>query len=108
MTHGLPITGRKIRFAIVGCGRIAANHFNALAQHAERAELVAVCDIDPKALASAVEKTKAKGYPTLEALLAESNADAVVLCTPSGLHAAQGIKVAVAGKHAITEKPMAT
>ena len=41
MSHA-PITGRKIRFAVVGCGRIAVNHFNALRAHPNDAELVAV------------------------------------------------------------------
>lgn len=40
----LPITDRPIRFALVGCGRISANHIDALRQHAQRAEPVAVCD----------------------------------------------------------------
>ena len=35
MNHSLPIAGRAIRFALVGCGRISANHFEALRQHAE-------------------------------------------------------------------------
>ena len=44
---------RKIRFALVGCGRISANHFGALEKHADQAELVDVCDIDPEALQKA-------------------------------------------------------
>ncbi len=103
-----PITGRRIRFALVGCGRISANHFSALDRHKERAELVAVCDTDPAALEKAVAATGAKGFRTLEALLAGSNADAVILATPSGLHSAQAVEVAAAGRHVITEKPMAT
>ena len=47
---------RKIRFALVGCGRISANHFDALEKHAEQAELVDVCDIDPEALQKAVDR----------------------------------------------------
>ena len=43
------VTGRRPRFALVGCGRIAANHFSAFEQLRDRAELVAVCDIDPAA-----------------------------------------------------------
>ena len=42
-----PITARRPRFALVGCGRIANNHFGAFEQFRDRAELVAVCDIDP-------------------------------------------------------------
>jgi len=55
------VTDRKLRFALVGCGRIAANHMDALARHADRAELVAVCDSDPAALAAAVTRTGAQG-----------------------------------------------
>ncbi|MBK8004893.1 MAG: Gfo/Idh/MocA family oxidoreductase [Gemmatimonadetes bacterium] len=104
----LPITGRRIRFALVGCGRIADKHFEALEKHAERAELVAVCDTDPAALARAVGRTRARGFGTLEELLAQSDAEVIVLATPSGIHAAQTIQAAEAGRHVVTEKPMAT
>ena len=36
------IENRKIRMALVGCGRISANHFAAMAQHAGNVELVDV------------------------------------------------------------------
>jgi UDP-N-acetyl-2-amino-2-deoxyglucuronate dehydrogenase len=39
-----PILDRKIRFALVGCGRIAKNHFDSIKQHTDQAELVGVCD----------------------------------------------------------------
>jgi UDP-N-acetyl-2-amino-2-deoxyglucuronate dehydrogenase len=103
-----PITGRRPRFALVGCGRIAANHFGAFEQFRDRAELVAVCDIDPAALAAATKRTGAKGYSSLTDLLAASDADIVVLSTPSGLHPEQAIQVAASGRHVMTEKPMAT
>jgi UDP-N-acetyl-2-amino-2-deoxyglucuronate dehydrogenase len=103
-----PITGRKVRFALVGCGRIAANHFDSLRQHTDRAELVDVCDNNPSALAAAVAATGACGHDSLTELLAHSNADCVVLTTPSGLHPAQAIEAARAGRHVMTEKPMAT
>jgi UDP-N-acetyl-2-amino-2-deoxyglucuronate dehydrogenase len=102
------IKDRKIRFALVGCGRIADRHFDALKAHHERAELVGVCDVDPAAMKQAVERTRATGYKSLEELLAKSNADAVVLSTPSGLHSTHAIDVADSGRHVITEKPMAT
>ena len=102
------VTDRRIRFALVGCGRISANHFDALDKHAERAELVAVCDIDPAALARAEARTGVRGFRSLEELLAGSDADVVILATPSGLHAEQAITVAAAGRHVMTEKPLAT
>ncbi|HEY8709364.1 MAG TPA: Gfo/Idh/MocA family oxidoreductase [Burkholderiaceae bacterium] len=98
----------RLRFAVVGCGRIAANHFAALKQHAARAELVAVCDNHAPSLAAAVAATGAAGFASLDALLAGSDAEIVVLATPSGLHSRQAIKVAQAGRHVISEKPMAT
>ena len=102
------ITDRKIRFALVGCGRISKNHIEALERHADRAELVAVCDVDPGALAAARERTGVCGYASLTELLERSDADVVVLATPSGLHAEQAVQAAAAGRHVITEKPMST
>jgi len=99
---------RKIRFALVGCGRISANHFGALEKHADQAELVDVCDIDPEALQKAVDRTGARGHASLTDMLKETTADIVVLTTPSGLHAEQAIEVARSGRHVISEKPMAT
>lgn len=104
----IPITGRRIRFALVGCGRIADKHIEAIERHAERAELVAVCDNDARALERAVARTGVPGFAALDLLLAQSSADVIVLATPSGMHAAQTIQAAEAGRHVVTEKPMAT
>lgn len=103
-----PITNRKIRFALVGCGRISRNHFNAIRQHGARAELVGVCDIDPEQLAKSVEETGAQGWNDLGTMLAEVEADCVIVATPSGLHAAHVIELAESGHNVITEKPLAT
>jgi UDP-N-acetyl-2-amino-2-deoxyglucuronate dehydrogenase len=103
-----PIQDRKIRFALVGCGRIANNHFDALRQHHERAELVGVCDVDPRALDRAVGLTGAEGYASLDEMLRCADADVVVVTTPSGLHPEQTIQIAASGRHVMTEKPMAT
>jgi UDP-N-acetyl-2-amino-2-deoxyglucuronate dehydrogenase len=108
MHHFTPITDRKIRLALVGCGRIADNHFGAIEGHADRVDLVDVCDIDPDNLAAAVKRTGAKGHLHLGDMLASSTADLVILTTPSGLHPDQAVAVARAGKHVMTEKPMAT
>jgi len=103
-----PILDRKIRIALVGCGRIAKNHFGAIEQHKDRVELVGVCDVDPVALEKAAAATGARPYANLDALLADTSADIIALTTPSGLHPEQAIKAAEAGRHVLTEKPMAT
>lgn len=102
------IENRKIRFALVGAGRIAANHFGAIEKLASECELVDVCDVDKAALDAAVSKTGAKGHSSLTAMLQSTTADAVILTTPSGLHPRQAIEVAQSGRHVVSEKPMAT
>jgi UDP-N-acetyl-2-amino-2-deoxyglucuronate dehydrogenase len=103
-----PITDRKIRFALAGCGRISHNHIGAIKSHADRCELVAVCDPAASALRAAGEQTQAKPFSDYSQMLAETNADCVVLTTPSGMHPLQAIQAAQAGFHVMTEKPMAT
>ncbi|QDZ28629.1 Gfo/Idh/MocA family protein [Noviherbaspirillum sp. UKPF54] len=105
---GKRITDREIRFALVGCGRIARNHFSAIKHHGDSCRLVGICDIESEALERAAELTGATPYRSLDTMLADCKADAVILTTPSGLHPCQAIKVAQSGRHVITEKPMAT
>ena len=102
------ITDRKIRIAIVGCGRIAKNHFGSIATHADSIELVAVCDIDQQVLASTSKEHGVKGYQHLDYMLQQEQLDLVVLCTPSGLHSMQAQTTAKYKVNVMTEKPMAT
>jgi len=102
------VTDRKIRVAIVGCGRISKNHFASLEQHAEHLELAAVCEVDAQRLAEHERQYGVPGYRNLEVMLKEETLDLVVICTPSGLHPNQVMLCASAGVHVLTEKPMAT
>jgi UDP-N-acetyl-2-amino-2-deoxyglucuronate dehydrogenase len=120
-----PITGRRIRIALVGCGRISRNHIKAIASHHERAELVALCDTQSERLVqakqlvaeaaqehpgAATSPVQFSTYPELldAAQRGTTPVDLVVLATPSGLHPGQVIAAAEAGLHVCTEKPMAT
>ncbi len=103
-----PLGNRRVRIAVVGCGRISANHFGAIEAHKDRIQLAAVCDTDPAALRAAEEKYGVTGFGSLHELLRSVEVDVVVLCTPSGLHPSQAIEVARSGRHVMTEKPMAT
>jgi UDP-N-acetyl-2-amino-2-deoxyglucuronate dehydrogenase len=102
------IVDRKIKIAVVGCGRIASKHFDAIEQHAENLDLVGVCDIDHEILDKTISRTGAPGYDNLRALLKHSEPDLVSICTPSGLHPAHTMRCAKSGCHVMTEKPMAT
>jgi UDP-N-acetyl-2-amino-2-deoxyglucuronate dehydrogenase len=102
------ITDRRIRVAVIGCGRIAASHFKAIEAHRDDLELVAVCDSDAATVGRAAESQRVAGYASLPELLRAARVDLVALCTPSGLHPQQAILAARAGCHVMTEKPMAT
>jgi len=103
-----PITHRKIKIAVVGCGRIAKNHFGAIEKHAQDLELCALCDSNPATLKQFADSHQVPGYTHLPDLLTQDQPDLVALCTPSGLHAEQAITAARHGVHVMTEKPMAT
>jgi UDP-N-acetyl-2-amino-2-deoxyglucuronate dehydrogenase len=101
----VPIAG-DVRVALVGCGRISRNHFDAI-RKVDGLTLVAVADTD---LARAKEMGAAQGVPafgSLEEMLKSVPSDLAVICTPSGLHPSHGILAARAGRHVLTEKPMA-
>jgi UDP-N-acetyl-2-amino-2-deoxyglucuronate dehydrogenase len=66
-----------------------------------------VCDAVAERAKAAADRTGAPWYTSYDKLLADSGADIVTIATPSGLHPPQGIAAARAGKHVITEKPMA-
>ena len=102
------IHNRKIRVGLVGCGRIASRHFEAIEAHENDLELTGVCDINEERLAKAVERTKTRGYSDLRTMLADCDTDLLVLTTPSGLHPSQTQRIAHHGRHVMTEKPMAT
>ena len=105
------LESKIVKFAIVGCGRISANHSAAINEHAAKAKLVAICDIDSNKLdktINGVNNNDLKLYTNLNDMLKAGGFDIVVLCTPSGLHASQAELVASYGYHVLTEKPMAT
>jgi UDP-N-acetyl-2-amino-2-deoxyglucuronate dehydrogenase len=102
------IQDRKIKIAVVGCGRISANHFKSIEAHSRDLELTAICETDPEVLRAAAAERGVPGYANLTELLSDSQPDLVTLCTPSGLHPVQAIEIAQAGRHVMTEKPMAT
>jgi UDP-N-acetyl-2-amino-2-deoxyglucuronate dehydrogenase len=108
MLHFATITDRRVRIAVVGCGRISRNHFGSIDKHADRLELAAICDIDPAVLADHAARYKVPAYHDLEELLVREKPDLVALCTPSGIHPDQAVLAARHKVHVMTEKPMAT
>lgn len=95
----------KIKFAIIGCGRIAQRH----AEHIHKyATLIAVCDIVESKAKELATKYNATSYTNVENMLAnEKGIDVVAICSPNGLHATHSIAALNAGFHVLCEKPMA-
>jgi len=98
---------KKLRFGLVGCGRISKNHFDAVSQ-IEEAEFFACCDIIRERAQEAAEQYSIKSsYTDYMQMLKLEHLDAVSICTPSGLHPEMGIEAAKQKINVLTEKPMA-
>jgi UDP-N-acetyl-2-amino-2-deoxyglucuronate dehydrogenase len=104
----IKILKRKIKVAIVGCGRISKNHFISLEKYQDNMELISVCDAQQKVLSKHEENYNVNGYLDLSDMLKNEDLDLVVICTPSGIHADQTELCAKHGVNIMTEKPMAT
>jgi len=100
------MSGRDFKVALVGCGRISGNHFEALSR-IEGLRLSAVCDVVEERARAAGEKWGVPWFTAYEQLLERAECDVVTIATPSGLHPAHGVLAARAGKHVVSEKPMA-
>jgi UDP-N-acetyl-2-amino-2-deoxyglucuronate dehydrogenase len=98
----------KIRFCLVGCGRIAERHFEAISQ-LDTAEIVGVSDIDPNKLSAVATRFHINHtYLDYKDMLRKQTPDALLICTPSGLHPEMGVYAANKKIHIVTEKPMGT
>lgn len=103
----------KLKFAILGCGRISYKHVEALINNKEEAELIAVCDlIEEKAIdrkkqyEKNIENTKVKVYKDYIEMLKNENIDVVTIATESGYHGKHAIDCLNNNTHVLIEKPM--
>jgi len=97
-----------LRYAVVGCGRIAPLHLQAIAAN-PRARLVATCDIIEERAKRAAERFGAEFHSTdYRDLFHSGRLDAVSLCLPHHLHADAIVAAAEASLHVFCEKPIST
>jgi len=95
----------QLRFAIIGCGRIAERHAIEIIKHGR---LSAVCDIVQEKADALAKKNNANSYYSIKELLSkEKEIDIISICTPNGLNAEQTMLSMLSGHHVLCEKPMA-
>jgi predicted dehydrogenase len=98
----------KLRFALVGCGRIAKRHAALLGSgEIAGAELAAVCDLLPGRAEALAQPYGVPAYTDMEAMMRAERIDAVSVLTESGRHAEHVLRLAPHGRHIVVEKPMA-
>ena len=96
-----------LRVALVGCGLISDNHIRAYAAHADRAKITVCYDVILEKAQSRAAALNARVAASLEDILADPDIDALELCTPPHLHPEAAIGAARAGKHVLSQKPLA-
>lgn len=99
---------QSLGIAILGCGRIAGRHAEAIGRVPDLGRVVVVADPDP-ARAAALAQAHGVGATArgLDEVLARRDVDAVLVCTPNALHAEQSIRILESGRHVLVEKPFA-
>ena len=101
-----------MKYALIGCGRIAVNHVKAVANNG--LDFVAMCDIDPDKFDVMIEKAGVGGlegtrrYTDYKRMLEEHpEIELIGIATESGKHAEIALDCIDAGKNLIIEKPIA-
>ena len=100
-----------MKYALIGCGRIATNHIKAAINN--QLEIAAVCDIQKDHMETLLEKhdlqadASIKRYTDYKTMIEEVQPELVSIATESGIHAEIAIFCINHGVHVIIEKPMA-
>lgn len=108
------INKNKLRYGLIGCGRISLSHMNALMENKDEIELVCLVDINIENAKALLVKSKIGDifkeiniYKTHQEMIEKENLDLVAITTESGSHASIVIDCLNKGINVIVEKPMA-
>ncbi len=100
-----------MKYALIGCGRIAINHIKALLKN--ELEFVAACDVELDKIdilfnkANLENRETVKRYTDYKEMLTENEIDLVGIATESGVHAEIALYCIDHGINCIIEKPIA-
>ena len=98
----------SIRVGIIGCGKIAQVRHIPEYMANPHVELYGFYDINQARTEELAKKYGGKAFASYEELLADETIEAVSVCAANHAHAEISIAALKAGKHVITEKPMAS
>lgn len=97
-----------LKFALVGCGRIAKRHADLLGTNQiAGAGLVAVCDLIEEKAEAIGSRFNIPVFTDMSKMMREVPIDVVVVLTESGNHSRHVVELSSFGKHIVVEKPMA-
>lgn len=98
-----------LKYALIGCGKISANHI--AAARANDLDIVALCDVYPDSMNTLIEKFELSEtihqYTDHQALIQNEKLDLVAICTENGKHGTIALDFIEAGCNLIIEKPIA-
>lgn len=99
-----------MKYALIGCGRIAVNHIKAVINN--NLEMIAVCDLLPEAMENLLSRTQCPQMPLRytdyrQMVEEHPELELVAIATDSGVHAEIALYCIDHGIHVIIEKPMA-
>jgi predicted dehydrogenase len=98
----------ELKFALVGCGRIAKRHAELLGhKQIPNARLAAVCDVKGTRAEAIARQFDVPAYTDMHEMLRTEPIDVAVVLTESGLHADHVVALAAYKVHIVVEKPMA-
>ena len=102
---------KTVGVAIWGAGTVSEGHLRAYMRN-PHSQVVAIgsrtkAGAEAKARQVGIDPSSIAIYDSLDELLLDPNVDAVSICTPHQMHAANAVTVANAGKHLLVEKPIA-
>src|ERR1700758_1082292 len=98
---------KKLRTAIVGCGKVGHFHARALA-NLENSDFVAVCSTSLDRATAFGKQYGVRAFNNVEEMVEGAQVDVVCICTPHPQHAPVAIAALKSGCHVLVEKPLAS
>jgi predicted dehydrogenase len=98
---------KKIKTGIIGCGKVAHIHANAL-NNIEESDFIAVCTRNLKKAKKFADQYGVKAFSDISEMISQTGIETVIVGTPHPAHMQPTIQAIESGAHVIVEKPLAS